>query len=146
VAPLRDNLRGLIENLLSMGLRTSVRVRSARGTRFSDLTAFSPEAVGRRFARADLAEAAPLLLLEARDVCIVRAKQTISAKRADAEVARLLGVAFGAALLWVRRQVFDPSGRIIEALEALHRPDMCEYPIGLARCGALLRPCRDDRA
>ncbi len=46
----------------------------------------------------------------------------------------------GAALLWVRRQVFDGTGRVIEALEALYRPDLYAYQIGLVREGGLWNP------
>nr|WP_283949781.1 GntR family transcriptional regulator [Limobrevibacterium gyesilva] len=172
--PVRDNLRGLIENLLAMGLRTkvrliefdyvpatpdiaavlgvptgevvqrSVRVRSARGTPFSHLTACIPEDVGRGFRREDLAEKPLLALLEASGQKIARAEQTISAKLADATVAPLLAVDVGAALLWVRRQVCDPAGRVIEALEALYRPDMYAYQIGLVRDGAMWSPERAE--
>lgn len=170
--PLREDLRGLIENLLAMGLRTtvrlldfayvpatpelaatmglapgdsvqrSVRVRSAGGTPFSYLTAWVPEAIGRRYDRDELAARPLLALLEANGERIARADQTISARSADAEVAGLLGVELGAALLWVRRQVYDPEGQVIEALEALYRPDMYAYQIGLVRDGGLWSPER----
>ncbi|MBN8892302.1 MAG: hypothetical protein BGP12_04860 [Rhodospirillales bacterium 70-18] len=174
--PVRENLRGLIENLLVMGLRTtvrlvafdyvpatpelaavmgvpagavvqrSVRVRAAREQPFSHLTAWVPEAIGRGYGRDDLAAKPMLALLEAGGVAIARAEQTISAKLADAAVAPLLGVEVGAALLWVRRQVFDPSGRVIEALEALYRPEMYAYQIGLVRDGAMWNPQRAEAA
>ena len=172
--PVRDNLRGLIENLLAMGLRTtvrliefgyvpassevagllavppgtevqrSVRVRSspdAGGTPFSHLTAWVPADVGRAYGREDLAERPLLALLEAR-AKIARAEQTISACLADAAVAPLLAGEVGAALLWVRRQVFDSEGRIIEAIDSLYRPDLYAYQIGLVREGAMWNPTR----
>ncbi len=43
----------------------------------------------------------------------------------------------GAPLLWVRRMVSDPAGRVVEALEALYRPDLYAYQIGLVREGRL---------
>jgi GntR family transcriptional regulator len=169
--PLRDNLRGLIENLLAMGLRTgvrlvefayvpassevagllgvspgaevqrSVRVRLSDGVPFSHLTAWVPAEIGRRYKREDLAEKPLLALLEAH-ATIARAEQTISACLADAAVAPLLEIEVGAALLWVRRQVFDRDGRVIEAISSLYRPDLYAYQIGLVREGAMWSPQR----
>jgi GntR family transcriptional regulator len=172
--PLREDLRGLIENRLQWGLRTtvrlitfdyvpatpelaalmglpgnasvqhSVRVRSTRGLPFSYLTAWVPEQIGRRYGRADLAARPLLALLEENGVAIARAEQTISARLADSTVAPLLGVEIGAALLWVRRQVYSPAGQVIEALEALYRPELYAYQIGLVRDGAMWNPERAE--
>jgi GntR family transcriptional regulator len=173
-APMRDDLRGLIENLLAMGLRTSVRLldfemlplpadiaglmglppgRVAQRSRrvrsmprdgglvpFSHLTAWVPEDIGRGYASTDLASRPLLALLEQSGVKIASATQTISAKAADSVVAPLLEVPLGAALLWVRRQVCDPAGRVMEALEALYRPDLYAYQIGLVREAGLWSP------
>jgi GntR family transcriptional regulator len=171
--PQRDNLRGLLENLLAMGLRTkvrllefdyvpataevaglldvppgasvlrAVRVRSTRGVAFSHLTTWVPEDVGRRFAREDMAERPLLALLEQHET-IARAEQTISATLADATVAPRLQVEIGTALLWVRRQVFNTEGRVIEAIDSLYRPDLYAYQIGLVRDGGLWSPQRSD--
>ena len=163
----RENLRGLIENLLAMGLRTSVdlidfsyvpappdiaamlavptgsvvqrsvRVRSAGGVPFSHLTAWVPEAIGRQYQRTDL-QARPLLqLLESAGAPAVRAEQVISARLADSGVAPLLQVEPGSALLWVRRQVWDARNVVVEVIEALYRPDQYEYQIGLNRMGGV---------
>ncbi len=163
----RENLRGLFQNLLAMGAHTevkllefgyvsasasvaaalrvpqgttvqkSVRLRSAGGVAFSYLTAWVPEAIGRHYTAEDLAAAPLLRLLEEAGSPPVRAEQVISAKLADSVVAPLLGVEAGNAMLWVRRQVFDDSGQVIEAIEALYRPEMYEYQIGLVREGGL---------
>jgi len=159
----RENLRGLLENLLAMGLRTkvkllsfdyvtappdvaaalevpvgamvqkSVRVRSVKGTPFSYLTTWVPQEVGARFRAEDLAARPLLHLLEESGAHPARAEQVISARLADGVVAPLLRVEVGSALLWVRRQVRDTTGRVIEAIEALYRPDMYEYQIGMVR-------------
>ncbi len=172
-APQRDNLRGLLENLLTMGLRTqvrllefdyvpataevagllgvvpgasvlrAVRVRSTEGVPFSHLTTWVPEDVGRRFGRDDMAEKPLLALLEQHER-IARAEQTISAILADATVAPRLQVEIGAALLWVRRQVFNAEGRVIEAIDSLYRPDLYAYQIGLVRDGGLWSPQSAD--
>jgi GntR family transcriptional regulator len=171
-APQRENLRGLIENLLAMGLRTrvelidfaylpvppdiaaaleipvgtlaqkSVRIRSMPGANmpFSHLTAWVPEEIGRRYGPRDLAARPLLHLLEAAGEPAARAEQVISAKLADAQVAPLLGVEQGSALLWVRRQVRDSGGRVIEAIEALYRPELYEYALGMVREDGMWSP------
>jgi GntR family transcriptional regulator len=159
----RENLRGLLENLLTMGLRTkvrlmsfayvtapaevaaaleippgtivqkSIRLRSVKGVPFSHLTTWVPQEIGGRYRAEDLAARPLLHLLEAVGARAVSAEQVISAKLADSSVAPLLRVEAGSALLWVRRQVRDTSGRVIEAIEALYRPEMYEYQIDMVR-------------
>jgi GntR family transcriptional regulator len=159
----RENLRGLLENLLAMGLRTkvellsfeyvaappevaqwletpvgalvqkSVRVRSVKSAPFSYLTTWVPHEIGQRFRAEDLASRPLLQLLEEIGAHPARAEQVISARLADAAVAKALHVDVGSALLWVRRQVRDETGRVIEAIEAQYRPDMYEYQIALVR-------------
>jgi GntR family transcriptional regulator len=159
----RENLRGLLENLLVMGLRTrvklisfayvaapgdvaaaleipagaivqkSVRLRSMKGVPFSHLTTWVPQEIGSLYRAEDLATRPLLQLLEDVGARAVRAEQVISAKLADSSVASLLRVEPGSALLWVRRQVRDEADRVIEAIEALYRPDMYEYQIAMVR-------------
>jgi GntR family transcriptional regulator len=163
----RENLRGLLENLLAMGLRTkvklvsfayvaasaevaaaleippgtivqkSVRLRSVKGAPFSHLTTWVPQEIGGRYRAEDLAAKPLLHLLEAVGARAVSAEQVISAKLADSSVAPLLRIEPGSAVLWVRRQVRDASGRVIEAIEALYRPEMYEYQIEMVREGGL---------
>jgi GntR family transcriptional regulator len=171
-SPLRESLRGLIENLLAMGLRTdvklvdfaylpappdaaaaleipvgtlaqkAVRVRSAprAGVPFSHLTTWVPEEIGRRYDARDLATRPLLQLLEQAAGPAVRAEQVISAKLADSTVAPLLGIEQGSALLWVRRQVRNGEGRVIEAIEALYRPELYEYALDMVREDGLWNP------
>lgn len=163
VAPIRQNLGGLLENLLEMGLKTkvkvlafgyvrapadvaamlelpagatvqkAVRVRSHGGEPFSYLVTWLPEDVGRCFKRGDMAKRPLLALLEQAGYAIARADQVISAKLADDAVARELGVEVGAALLHVRRQVRDPADRVVEYIQALYRPELYEYHMGMRR-------------
>ena len=156
-------LRGIFENLVSMGLRTqvrlvefgyvgappevaaaldlpagapvqkAVRVRRYKGTCFSHLTTYVPERLGRSFTKAELVEQPLLLLLERAGVVVSAADQTMSAKLADTLVAPLLGVEPGTALLWVRRTVRDQNDRAVEYLEALYRPDVYEYEMTMER-------------
>ena len=76
----------------------------------------------------------PLLaLLEGAGYAVSRADQVISAKVADTVVAQALEMEVGAALLYVRRQVRDPADRVIEYIQALYRPELYEYHMGMRR-------------
>jgi GntR family transcriptional regulator len=165
--PMRTHLTGLLENLVSMGLRTSVkvlevatvtasegvaaalalsqgdpvqkaiRVRSTRAGPLSHITTYVPADVARRFGRRELSRKPILLLLEESGVKVGRAVQTISARLADAEVAGHLDVAVGSALLAVRRLIYDEQERPVQWLHGLYRPDRYEYEMQLSRVGSI---------
>jgi GntR family transcriptional regulator len=163
----RAQLTGLLENLVSMGLRTSVRVlevetvtasanvaqalqlkvgdpvqkairvRSTKDGPLSHITTYVPGDIGRKFGRRELARKPILVLLEESGVKVGRAQQTISAKLADVLVARHLDVAVGSALLAVRRLIYDDQERPIQWLHGLYRPDRYEYDMQLSRVGSI---------
>jgi len=163
----RAHLTGLLENLVSMGLRTSVRVlevetvtasanvaqalqlkvgdpvqkairvRSTKDGPLSHITTYVPGDIGRKFGRRELARKPILVLLEESGVKVGRAQQTISAKLADVLVARHLEVAVGSALLAVRRLIYDDQERPIQWLHGLYRPDRYEYEMQLSRVGGI---------
>jgi GntR family transcriptional regulator len=165
--PMRTQLTGLLENLVSMGLRTSVkvldvdtvsasdsvaaalrlhpgdpvqkavRVRSTRAGPLSHITTYVPAEVARRFGRRELSRKPILLLLEESGVKVGRAVQTISARLADAEVAGHLDLAVGSALLAVRRLIYDERERPVQWLHGLYRPDRYEYEMQLSRVGSI---------
>jgi len=165
--PLRTGLTGLLENIVSMSLNTTVkvlavdtvaaspavaaalglapgakvqkavRVRSTREGPLSHITTYVPADVARRFGRRELARKPILLLLEESGVKVGRAEQSISARLADAEVADQLQVAVGSALLAVRRVIFDEQERPVQWLHGLYRPDRYEYQMQLSRVGAI---------
>lgn len=158
-------LLGLLENLVEAGLRTTVkvvelaevaasgdvaqalriapgdpvqraiRVRSYRGSPVSHLTTFVPTAVA-RFGRNELAAKPMLRLLEEAGVKVAGAEQTISARLSDPAIAPLLNLGVGSALLAVRRIVSDESGRPVQLLHGLYRPDRYHYRMQLTRAGA----------
>ena len=162
-APIRQSLSGLLENLLAMGLKTTVRVlelvdctapaevaaalelpprsmvqkavrvRSHHGVPFSFLTTWLPEDIGAKFKRADLARRPLLALLEEAGYAAARADQVISARLADTQVAEELRMEVGAALLYVRRQVRDADDRVVEYIQALYRPELYEYHMAMRR-------------
>jgi GntR family transcriptional regulator len=163
----RAQLTGLLENIVNMGLRTSVkvlqcevlpaseqvarqlaiaagapvqkavRVRSTREGPMSHITTHVPQAIAHGFGRRELAKKPILMLIEESGVEIGRATQTISAKLADAGVARLLGVDVGSALLAVQRLVFDVDERPVQWLQGLYRPDRYQYEMQLSRVGGI---------
>jgi GntR family transcriptional regulator len=158
-------LTGLLENLVSTSLNTSVRVievsvvgatsevaqalqvtpgdpvqkavrvRSTGEGPLSHITTWVPGELARSFGKRELARKPILVLLEESGVRVGGARQTISARRADGLVAAHLGVAVGSALLAVRRLIHDEQGRPVQWLHGLYRPDRYEYQMQLSRVG-----------
>lgn len=163
----RMRLTGLLENIVNMGLRTkvqvvsceliassdevaqalhiqpgarvqkAVRVRSTGEGPLSVITTHVPEPLARGFGRKELARQPILLLLEASGVRIGRAVQTLSARLADAVVARHLDVQVGSALLAVTRIIYDEQDRPVQWLNGLYRPDRYQYQMQLSRVGSI---------
>ncbi len=157
---------GLLESLVSMGLTTSakvvsvdtmpcpelvaerlavdpgspvqkaVRVRCSRDGPLSHITTFVPKALA-PFGRRELARKPILVLMEEAGTRIGRAAQVISARLADAEVARHLDVAVGSALMSVQRLIYDANGRPVQWLQGLYRPDRYQYQMELSRLGGV---------
>lgn len=162
-SPVAASLSGSIENLIALGLETEVRViefgyapapvevcqamgcatgttmqralrvRSLHGRPFSHLTTWLPEDIGRTFDRAALETMPILQLIELAGHRIATARQTISACHAPPDVAGLLQIEPGSALLWVRRIVLDEAGRPVEWIRGLYRPDTYEHETAIDR-------------
>ncbi len=162
-APVQSSVEGLLENLLQMGLKTSVRlisfdyvpasdrvaralgcdtgeevqravrVRSLEGEPFSHLTTHVPAGIGRSYSRGDLASLPLLGLLERCGVVVSSARQTLTATLADARIAPLLGVQVGAPLLRISRTVYDQEASAVEYITGLYRPDRYQYQMNLNR-------------
>lgn len=165
VPPVHAPIEGLLENILAMGLKTevdllefdyvpasadvaqaldcavgtlvqrAVRLRRLKGEPFSHLVTYVPEAIGKSYSRRDLASRPLVLLLERAGASISHANQVFSATLAGAEVADLLGVPIGAALLKLSRTVYDQNGRAVEYVTGLYRPDRYQYKMTLSRVG-----------
>jgi GntR family transcriptional regulator len=163
----RVELSGLLENIVSMGpctkvrvidcavlpatepvaqrlalapgalVQKAVRVRSTREGPLSYITTHVPANLAQAFGKRELAKKPILILLEESGVRIGRATQTISARLADAAVAPLLGVEIGSALLALSRLVFDDQERPVQWLNGLYRPDRYQYEMQLSRIGAI---------
>jgi len=160
-------LTGLLENLVTMGLQTTVqvvsvdllraplsvaqalqlpagvrvqkaeRIRSTPEGPLSFITTWVPEPIARHFGRKELSKKPILMLLEQSGVKVGRAEQTLSARLADAEMARHLDVAVGSALLAVHRLIYDEDERPVQWLHGLYRPDRYEYRMQLSRVGSI---------
>ena len=160
-------MTGLLESIVSMSLRTSVKVlelrtiaaseavadalqiapgskvqkavrrRSTQLGPVSHITTYVPDELARGFGRKDLQRDPILRLLEKSGVEMGRARQTVSARQADAVVAAELDVAVGTALLAVRRLVFDSDDRPVQWLHGLYRPDRYEYQMDISQVGSI---------
>ena len=166
-APVRaSRLNGLLEKIVTMSLRTSVKVlewrtipaspavaqalqipvgaKVKKGVRrrslpegpLSHITTYVPEELAAGFGRRELARKPILRLLEESGIELGRAQQTVSARQADAAVASELDVAVGSALLAVRRLVFDTNDRPVQWLHGLYRPDRYEYHMDISQVGS----------
>ena len=163
----RAQLTGLLENIVTMGLATKVkvlecetvpastavaealrldpgtpvqkaqRVRSTREGPLSLITTYVPAALAQGFGRRELAKKPILILLEEAGVRIGHATQTISARLADAHAAQHLAVTVGSALLAVTRLIHDARGRPVQWLHGLYRPDRYQYGMQLSRVGSI---------
>lgn len=160
-------LHGLLENLVTMGLHTSVkvvevatitastsvaealrlrvgdpvqkavRVRATREGPLSYIVTYVPETIARGFGRRELSKKPILVLLEESGVKVGRAHQTISARLADNVLARHLDVSVGSALLAVRRLIHDEAERPVQWLHGFYRPDRYAYEMQLSRVGSI---------
>jgi len=114
-------------------VQTAVRLRTLEAQPFSHLTTHVPEDIASHFSEADLATTPLFRLLERSGVKIDSAEQSVTATLAAPEVAELLEVSVGAALLSIERVVLDDTGRGVEYLSALYRPDMFRFEMTLNR-------------
>ena len=176
LAPMTADISGMLASLADMGRRTavkllsfeyvpaegavaqalgvppdqmlqrSVRVRSADGEPFSYLTTYVPERISLTFTRQELASRPLLDLLERAGVKVEHARQRISAGLATPDVAAALGVHMGTPLIELTRVVYDQSGRGVEHLHALYRPDRYAFEVDLVRSGKRSKAWSPDLA
>ncbi len=116
-------------------VQTAVRVRSFGDQPFSHLTTHVPEGIAESYGEADLATQPLFRLLERSGVAVDSAHQSVSAALAVPNVAEALNISVGSPLLFVQRVVRDESGRGVEYLSALYRPDLFRLEMRLARVG-----------
>ncbi|AET92865.1 GntR family transcriptional regulator [Burkholderia sp. KK1] len=162
----KAHLSGLLGNIVTMGLRTRVkvidstvvnateaiaealgleagapvhkiiRVRSGQAGPISHITTHVPKGLA-PISSKELERKPLLVLLEEAGVELGAATQTVSARLADAVVARHLDVAVGSALLSVTRLVRDVNERPVQLLQGLYRPDRYQYQMQLSSVGGI---------
>ncbi|MFN4329036.1 MAG: GntR family transcriptional regulator [Limnobacter sp.] len=110
-----------------------IRIRELNGQPVAHLTSYIPQDLSGRICRRRLREFPILVLLEEAGVKVAKARQSISARLADASVAYALGVPVGAPLLAISRVAYDEDGRPVQVLKGLYRPDRYDYRIELSR-------------
>ena len=109
------------------------RVRRLDGRALSHLESWVPAEIGRGWTEQAM-RATPLMrLLAEHGAAPATARQTISATTAPPDVAAALDMVSGAALLDVRRRVVDASGRAVQFMRALYRPDLYRFEMELGR-------------
>jgi GntR family transcriptional regulator len=118
-------------------VRRAVRLRSSAAGPVSLITTHVPETLARGIGRRDLAQHPMLQLLQRAGTVLGRARQTVTARSADAEAAASLQVPVGAALLSVTRVVHDAGGRPVQLLQGQYRPDRYEYEMELSQVGGV---------
>jgi GntR family transcriptional regulator len=116
-------------------LQRSIRVRSVDRVPFSYLTTHVPETLAVTFTKQELASRPLLELLERAGVKVENARQRISAGLATPDVAQALDIRAGSPLIEMVRVVFDRTGRAVEHLHALYRPDRYAFEMDLVRSG-----------
>lgn len=110
-----------------------VRIRELNGEAVAHLTSYIPQDLSGRICRRRLREFPILVLLEEAGIKVAKAKQTISARLAEPQVAYALGVPVGSPLLAISRVAYDDTGRPVQVLKGLFRPDRYDYRIELSR-------------
>ncbi len=129
-----------VANALGLGedgrVQTAVRVRLSDGAPFSHLTTHVPEDIARNYDETDLATQPLFRLLERGGVQVEGADQSVTATLAGPDVAEALEVSQGSPLLWLERIVRDETGRGVEHLSALYRPDRFRLEMSMTRIGA----------
>ena len=111
----------------------AVRVRLVNDTPICFLETWVPEDISALIADQDMSQTPLLLLLEQAGVEVATARQSISATVADPEVALALGIPAGAALIEVRRVVADVTGRAVEYIKILYRPEHYRFEMAMRR-------------
>lgn len=157
---------GLLDNIVSQGLRTRIqvlsctrqacdteiagllqlppaapvlciqRVRRSSGAPVMYSEVVLPECVGAAIARPLLEEMPLLTLMEQAGFPFDHGEQELSATIAPAHVAAALKIAAGAPLLQVRRVVYDAQGRPIQYLLGYYAPERYQYRMHVSRSGS----------
>jgi GntR family transcriptional regulator len=130
---LPDEPARLLECEAGMPALKIVRVRSDSQSPFSYTTTYVPEPEGDLLDETTLGNQTVSNALGKAGVTTVSAEQRLSATAAGVEVAKHLRIDVGAPLISMTRVMRDESGRPVELIQALYRPDKYEYRVNLSR-------------
>ncbi|WP_321501306.1 GntR family transcriptional regulator [Breoghania sp.] len=131
--PANEDVAHALEIAAGADVQHAVRVRWLDGEPMSHLTTYVPGDIGQHFGREDLDEQPLLRLLEGAGIEVASARQQVSAVVADTAVANALSIQVGSPLLEVLRVVRDVSGRPVEYLRVLYRPDVYRFDMSMRR-------------
>lgn len=132
-APLADDVARMLECPPGSLALKIVRVRSDSQTPFSFTTCYVPEPEARLLTEDTLGNRTVSSALEKAGVSTASAEQRLSATVAGVEVAKHLRIDVGAPLISMTRIMRNESGRPVEIIQALYRPDKYEYRVNLSR-------------
>ncbi len=157
----RADFEGLMENLIDMGVKTQIEVLKVKtipaekpiaealecteGDRvqfairrrliehepFSLLHTYIPDEIAKKFPPNALKKTPILRLLADVGATPHRARQTITAVSADADIAEGLKLTVGAPVLKITRTIKSEDGRVVQHIVAYYRPDRYEYEMKL---------------
>ncbi len=113
-------------------VQMAVRVRSYKGKPISYITSYVPEAIGNNYSRENLGNQPLFQLIKQLGINLTRAEHSVNAVLADPTVSPVLGVDIGSPLLSVNKLIFDDTGKPVEYLSVLYRPDRYNYKVNLA--------------
>lgn len=130
-----ETMAEVLQVALDSKVNKVVRRRRMQDTAVSYITTYVPDALVGSIDQRELAHQPMLGLLQKSGIELGRARQTISARQADAIVSEALGVEIGTALLAVQRLVFDVDERPVQLLHGLYRPDLYEYRMEISQVG-----------
>ncbi len=102
---------------------------------FNYLITYVPEKIGQLWGRADLEKHQLGVLLTRHGIETAQVKEQVTATLADIVLSQRLEMAAGAAVLRIRRIVYDVSGKPIEFVTAFFPPDRYHYEVSLMRKG-----------
>ena len=126
-----DTVRELLQERAVWELK---RVRLADDTPIAIEHAYYPPDIGLELEKRDLTSILTYRVFESElGLEIKEASQTISATRAEAASATLLGVELRSPLISMQRLTTSVDGRPLELLRSVYRPDYFQFTISLTR-------------
>lgn len=109
----------------------AVRVRSEAGIPFAHYVSWS-DVPDPSFNASNLKKSSRLALFKRCGIEFERVEQSLSAVLADATIAPRLKIEIGQPLLALERRSFDRSGKLVDLLYGLYRPDRFRYQMTMS--------------